>query len=478
MSRFRCRGNNVSTFHAPPSSTSAGDALACRRRVAWGVILAAGTLVPWIVAMLVARELLPGSIVLTNQIFAVALITTYVGVWAVAIVVSRNSRVMGLRAAATTLTMVAVLLILELPAGLKWVHWTIVFRSWLGEGVDYGTAYVLDKELGFRRIPNLRWTARPTSDIEQAYGLPRSLRHTITFTYDRWGYRNPTELQRADVVLIGDSYVEGWYVSDEQTVASRLAARLGRPVANLGVAGYGTMQELRVLQGDALRRSPRVVVWFFFEGNDLYDDQHFENTLLATAPRAEDGTPHPEGFARDHGWARRSFVLNAFRLIRRVSHPVVPNRAPYWALLSRPGESAERIYFFDYAGVPWTEFEEERWGKAKISFEKGIGLARDHGIALLLVYIPIKFRVYREVIQLPLGSPLHQWNAWAALPGKFSEFCAAASVACLNLTDPFQRAVRDGVAVYPLTDTHLSPEGNALAAEEIDARIRKLGWVP
>jgi hypothetical protein len=279
-------------------------------------------------------------------------------------------------------------------------------------------------------------------------------------------------------VLIGDSYVEGWYVSDEQTVASRLAARLGRPVANLGVAGYGTMQELRVLQGDALRRSPRIAVWFFFEGNDLYDDQNFENALLAAAPRPEETTPHPEGFARDQGWAKRSFVLNAFRWIRRLSHPIVPNRVPYWALLEQRGAAAARIYFFDYAAVPWTDYEEERWAKTKISFETGIRFARDHGIALLLVYVPIKFRVYQDVIQTPRGSPLQQWNAWAALPGKFSEFCAAASVVCLNLTEAFQRAVRDGVAVYPLTDTHLSPEGHAIAAAEIDGLLHKIGWVP
>ena len=49
-------------------------------------------------------------------------------------------------------------------------------------------------------------------------------------------------------MLLGDSFVEGWYVSDDQTVAAQLAARLGRPVANLGVAGYGALQALRVLR--------------------------------------------------------------------------------------------------------------------------------------------------------------------------------------------------------------------------------------
>lgn len=367
---------------------------------------------------------------------------------------------------------------LELPAKLKWVHWTIVFRNWSGEGFDYGTAYVLDKDLSFRRIPNLRWTGRPASDIEESYGLPRSLRFPISFTYDRWGYRNATELPRADVVLIGDSYVEGWYVSDDETVASQLSVRLGRPVANLGVAGYGTMQELRVLQGDALQRSPRIVAWFFFEGNDLYDDQTLENAVLATLPSPEESTPNPEGLARDHAWAKRSFVLNAFRWIRRWSHPIVPNRAPYWAFLTGNRNSPERIYFADYGAIPWTEYEDERWTKAKVNFERGITFARAQGVALLLVYVPIKYRVYREAIQVPQGSPLENWDVWTALPRKFSELCASASVPCVNLTEALQRAVRQGVTVYPLTDTHWSPEGHALVAAEIERALHNLGWMP
>src|SRR5262249_18615199 len=211
------------------------------------------------------------------------------------------------------------LLILEVPAMLNLVNWTVVHRRLSAEGADYGTAYRLDKDLAFRRIPNMHWSGRPASDIEQAYGLPRSLKTPITFTYDRWGYRNPTEMEQASIVLIGDSYVEGWYVSDEQTVAAQLARRLGKCVANLGVAGYGTLQELRVLKGDALARKPKVIAWFFFEGNDLYDDQRFENFLAAPPPSKEETAPRPEGLVHGDNWIERSFVINAFRWIRRRS---------------------------------------------------------------------------------------------------------------------------------------------------------------
>src|SRR5262245_36393857 len=280
------------------------------------------TALPWIALALLSRGILPGSEAWINPLLGFTLIATYAGIWSAVIGASRNRRQMLLRALTATLTVLMTLVLLELPAMLRWVHWSLVFRSLSGEGVDYRTAFVLDEQLGFRRIAGLHWSGRPSSDIEERYGLPPSLSQSITFTYDQWGYRNASEMEKADIVLLGDSFVEGWYVSDDQTAAAQLAARLDRPVANLGVAGYGTLQELRVLKGDALRRDPSVVAWFFFEGNDLYDDQRFENTLLAGPPGGDSVTPHAEGLMRDHRWAQRSFVLNLFHRIRRWTHPL------------------------------------------------------------------------------------------------------------------------------------------------------------
>jgi hypothetical protein len=309
------------------------------------------------------------------------------------------------------------------------------------------------------------------SDVEGRYQLPRSAQEPITFTYDRWGYRNAVDMEHADVVLIGDSYVEGWYVDDRETVAARLTERLGVPVANLGVAGYGTLQELEVLRRDGLARRPRTVVWFFFEGNDLYDDQTFENARLAGPPSTEQVTPHGEGLAASHGWKRRSFTLNALRWLRRISHPVVPNRAPYWAY--RRGERGDRarVYFADYAGVPWTDYERDRWRVARGALEDGVALARAAGVEVAFVYAPIKFRVYRDVIDPAPGSPLLGWSAWDDLPVLFRQFCEDNAVRCLDLTDGFRTRVRQGVEVFARTDTHWGPAGHELAAEQVAALL-------
>jgi hypothetical protein len=64
-----------------------------------------------------------------------------------------------------------------------------------------------------------------------------------------------------------------------------------------------------------------------------------------------------------------------------------------------------------------------------------------------------------------------------SLPHKFTEFCRAVSVPCVDLTDRLQQAVREGIEVYAPTDTHWSSEGHAVVAAELERVLRDLGLV-
>jgi hypothetical protein len=433
----------------------------------------------WTATSLVAHGIVAGTAQLEDALFAVALAATYAGAWMFATARSRSQSQTLLRAAATTLTLGVIVLLLELPAAFHWLHWSRVFRYLSGEGTpDYTTSYVLDKELEFRRIPGLQWTARPYSDIEAASGLPRALQHPITFTYDRWGYRNAVEMSQADIVLVGDSFAEGWYVSDKETTAAVLGRRLKRPVANFGVAGYGTLQELRVVQGDAMRRNPRVLIWYFFEGNDLYDDQRFENSMMAPADLTE-RTPHTGGLSDLEPWNKRSFVNNVFRRLRRLGHPLVPVRSTaFQAMLPKKDGSVQPIYFGSEASVHWTGFEGERWAVATQAFQTGVRFARDRGVHVMLIFIPFKYRVYRDFITDPRDNEVKQWKVWPEYPAKFLDLCRTLNVPCVDTTPILKDAQRNNVMVYALTDTHWSADGHAIVAAELERRLKELRWVP
>lgn len=108
---------------------------------------------------------------------------------------------------------------------------------------------------------------------------------------DRHGFNNPDAQWNGapDVVLVGDSFVHGSCVPKGADMASRLRPEFGR-VLNLGVGGFGPLLELATLQEYAAPLKPPVVVWVFFEGNDLNVDLPREERsrfLLAYLRRPE-----------------------------------------------------------------------------------------------------------------------------------------------------------------------------------------------
>ncbi len=420
----------------------------------------------WVVLAVVARIPATGAARLTNVLFVPALALSYCAIVGAIVQSSVRPRRARLRAAAVTLGLILALAVLELAAALRLVHWESVFVSLRGEQQPY----VPDADLGFRHTPNSRWSGRQRSDIETAWGLPASTAERISITHDARGYRNPTNLTRADIILLGDSYVEGAHVSDDQVVSRFLQARLGRPVANLGVAGYGTAQELLVLERDGMSLKPSIVVWFFFEGNDLYDDQSFENTLLV-APELR-----ATAWSQRYGWWRRSLIRNAHSQLRLMLHQLVPSQCRHFGILEVGDHRGQKILFGPEAAFPWTDFERGRWEKTRETLRAALRLARTHEIHLLLVYVPIKFRVYRESVRLPPQSELHGWTLWP-LPELFQQLCRSERMACLDLTGPLGDAVRAGGMPYAPTDSHWSAEGHQLVARRVHEVLAEIGWI-
>jgi hypothetical protein len=147
---------------------------------------------------------------------------------------------------------------------------------------------LLSAELAFRLL-GLSWPAFYRPDpvlgqalIPEAEGLtdaerPRYIRINSAGFRDRertlakppGGFR---------VALLGDSYVEGKSLSDDETLTALLERELascpalaGRPVEalNFGIAGSGTAQQLLVYRHRARPYDPDFVVLAFFAGNDL-----------------------------------------------------------------------------------------------------------------------------------------------------------------------------------------------------------------
>lgn len=442
--------------------------------VAWlaPVTLAWGTLI------FLSHQPGAGPVIWTNRLIGWTIAITALCIMGGSIAIYRTSRLAMFRWIAFYLALGIIWLGLELVAALNLVSWRIVFDRVTGQGLvnrPYTTEFLFDRELDFRRPPGAEWSGPAASDIEWEWSVPPDRPRTLSFQYDRDGYRNPANLSRADVALVGDSFVEGWFVRDEETTARLLESQLRLPVANLGVAGYGTARELRVLRKESARLKPAVIVWFFFEGNDFYDDLGWELNNQMDKPKRAAEPDEGKPLRTAKLWRQRSFACNVVRLVRRWIHPLVPNRAPFVGHLTISETNRQPIYFASYASVPWSDWLDNRWEQSKKSFEEGNRFCRDNGIRLLLCYVPIKFRVYREFVEFASDSPCPNWDVWT-LPKDFADFCRTTGIPFIDFTAPLTDAIREGKMPYAPTDSHWGPDGHRLAAEILRDEFRRRNW--
>jgi lysophospholipase L1-like esterase len=117
--------------------------------------------------------------------------------------------------------------------------------------------------------PVYGWRLRP--------GWRGRTRDGRTVAINAKGFRGPlpetTSDARLRVLLLGDSITFGTGVDDHETFAVQLAAHAPRVEAlNLGVSGYGTDQELLLLEHEGLALRPAAVVLNVCVGNDVFDN--------------------------------------------------------------------------------------------------------------------------------------------------------------------------------------------------------------
>lgn len=104
--------------------------------------------------------------------------------------------------------------------------------------------------------------------------------HAI-YTSDAHGHRNPSIPEQADIVLVGDSFMQGQCVADGLDIGGLLRAR-GYSVYNVGSSGNGPLLNLAALLEYGLAKKPKIVLWGY-AGNDPME---LRNEMLHARLRA------------------------------------------------------------------------------------------------------------------------------------------------------------------------------------------------
>jgi hypothetical protein len=94
-----------------------------------------------------------------------------------------------------------------------------------------------------------------------------------TFTSDEHGFHNPPgswDAEEIDILLVGDSYAMGANVRSGADIRSQLST-YGKKVITLGMNGNGPLLELAGLSEYGKHLKPNIVLWLYYELNDLSD---------------------------------------------------------------------------------------------------------------------------------------------------------------------------------------------------------------
>jgi hypothetical protein len=95
----------------------------------------------------------------------------------------------------------------------------------------------------------------------------------VMFQSDQHGFNNPPKVWNntsVDVLAVGDSFTQIYCLPPEQIFVSLIRRRYSATV-NLGIEGNGPLCELGTIKEFAPYLKPKVVLWFYYEGNDLND---------------------------------------------------------------------------------------------------------------------------------------------------------------------------------------------------------------
>lgn len=326
----------------------------------------------------------------------------------------------------------------------------------------------------------------------------------VVLTSDARGFRNTGALlPRYDILAVGDSFVAGSNVSDDQCWTALLAAASGRSIYNLGVGGSGPPTYLSNFAYFGLELQPRLALFMIYEGNDFKEDVVIEGARSYRPSLWERVRNHI-----DFAMHSSPVTLGLKRLSQRVFETADANRpVPDYAAkvgwmplrVTRGGVThyysfdPKRVIYLNYGRAAFAATPE--WRSTAQMLEQILQLSRSHHIQPVFIYAPSKphvvmplaadaipavqlrnFLAYKKH-HLPDADTLKR-QVFANLGSEeqvVMDFCRTHDVPCLSLTPALSAATAAGAQTYFTYDQHWSPAGNAVAARAIGDFLRDRG---
>ena len=331
-----------------------------------------------------------------------------------------------------------------------------------------------DEVLGWEHIPGATgWLVKPEFEVEYRIN-GAGLRD--------WDYGRKRLEKGMRLLVMGDSFAEGWGVQLAESVSKQLEKKLQNiasqkkfEVLNFGVAGYGTDQEMLLFEQLGRSYQPNLVLVLFYV-NDLINNANRQGI------GAERGYKPYFRVGRDGGLQLRGvpvrktpFWDRAYWDARPWHERLLRHMGQQWhlyALISKslapevPRVQRQKFYETLY-GARSNRSHEQMWELTGKLLEAFHAKVQGAGARMLLVYVP-------AIVQVEENN----WRSKSDLLGLTGEFdlqkpnreiarlAAAYGIPLLDLYEGFKNLSKTGEPYY-YRESHWNPHGHALAASLI-----------
>jgi hypothetical protein len=291
----------------------------------------------------------------------------------------------------------------------------------------------------------------------------------LTYTTDARGFFNPAgiwHLDNIDIAAVGNAGTLGYCVPPEKNFAALIRSRYPATI-NLGMTGEGPLHVLGVLKEYVAPLKPKVVLWFYSEGNSLTELRYEKgDSALQRYLNDKDFSQQLLGRQAEIDAAVRWYLTrqNALELAeeKRRQAKAIPLSARLVAF-ARLSEVRQQIGMIYGATTPQSEsvpVSEQNELNSEISLLREVFTSANNyvtgwGGKLWLVYLPGQGRYF--------GNP----EPGIAKREQVLGFVSTLGIPIVDI-DPAIRAHGDPASLYPFRQPgHLNEAGHRLISQVV-----------
>lgn len=364
----------------------------------------------------------------------------------------------------------------------------------------------------YHRVPN-KIQKGVTKDLPQtAFSYPLTpagypdIQYTLTI--DKRGFRNKTDLQKYDLVVLGDSFTEGSGVSDNDTWPSLFAQKTNQSVYNLGMSAGSPLTYLETLKRFGLDLSPKTVVCMLYEGNDFRSSNFSAKKIKRRTSRFDlyDSSPFrhsiKRAMIRSLGPVNSNRFKQAALADRSQTCPFPPSHPMYplsWLPLAVPDGPDAKYYAFKIKRLlthftPQDVLLDSPGFQATFDYLRKIKtLCSQNNIRFIVMYAPDKPHTLLPLVSQKLSpDKLHAFMALKekdlppaekltdvllprlnAAESAIEQFCRSESIEFVSLTQPLRHQILNARQAYFTYDQHWTPIGHHVAADTLYHHMKR-----